>query len=307
MTAKKNTALLSIFSNTILIILKVTVGFLTGSVSIISEAVHSATDWLAALIAFIAVRISAIPPDENHPYGHEKIENVSGVIEGLLIVLAAFWIIIEAVRKLTGSAQVESAGLGFAVMLVSAGINALVSARLYKVAKAEESVALEADALHLKADVYTSLGVAFGLLLIWVTGLHFLDPLVAILVALFILKEAFSLIKNAFEPLMDARLSDEDLAVIKNVLKSCESKFVDVHNLRTRKSGRIRYIDFHMTVCRETSIKQASNISEEIENDIKTKIPHCEVLIHLDPCEEADNPNCHGKRGLACPTRTLKP
>jgi len=296
MSIKNNTALLSVGSNTVLIILKVTVGLLTGSVSIISEAIHSATDWLAAVIAFIAVRISAQPPDDNHPYGHEKIENVSGVIEGMLIVLAAFWIIFEAVKKLLSADKIESAGLGFAVMLVSAGINAFVSARLYKVARAEDSMALEADALHLKADVYTSLGVAFGLFLIWVTGLHFLDPVVAILVAVFILKEAFKLTANAFEPLMDARLSDEDLSVIKSVLKSCEDKFVDVHNLRTRKSGRVRYIDFHMTMCRDTSLEQANIISSEVEADIKNKIPRCEILIHLDPCKDDNNPKCPVRR-----------
>ena len=296
MKEKKNIALLSVASNTLLIALKLVVGIMTGSVSVISEAVHSATDWLAAVIAFTAVKISAMPPDENHPYGHEKIENVSGVIEGLLIIVAAIWIIAESVKKLTSGHVVAGAGWGFGVMLISAAVNTFVSKKLYKVARAEDSMALEADALHLKADVYTSLGVAAGLLLLWVTGLHFLDPLVAILVAVFILKEALTLTKNAFEPLMDARLSDEDLSVVKDVLKSCEDKFVDVHNLRTRKSGKIRYIDFHMTMCKQISLEDANKISSEVEADLKNKIPNCEILIHLDPCKDDNNPKCMVKR-----------
>ncbi len=296
MKEKKNIALLSVASNTLLIALKLVVGIMTGSVSVISEAVHSATDWLAAVIAFTAVKISALPPDENHPYGHEKIENVSGVVEGLLIIGAAFWIIAESVKKLTSGHVVEGAGWGFGVMLISAAVNTFVSKKLYKAAKEHDSMALEADALHLKADVYTSLGVAAGLFLLWVTGLHFLDPLVAILVAVFILKEAVSLTKNAFAPLMDARLSDDDLSVVKNVIKSCEDKFVDVHNLRTRKSGKIRYIDFHMTMCKQISLEDANKISSEIETDIKSKIPNCEILIHLDPCKDDNNPKCMVKR-----------
>ena len=296
MKEKKNIALLSVASNTVLIALKLVVGLMTGSVSVISEAVHSATDWLAAVIAFIAVKISAMPPDENHPYGHEKIENVSGVIEGMLIIGAAFWIIFESVKKLMSGHVVEGAGWGFGVMLISAVINIFVSRKLYKVAHAEDSMALEADALHLKADVYTSLGVAAGLFLLWITKLHFLDPLVAILVAVFILKEAVALTKNAFEPLMDARLSDEDLSVVKSVLKSCEDKFVDVHNLRTRKSGKVRYIDFHMTMCKQISLEEANKISSEVEADIKNKIPNCEILIHLDPCKDDNNPKCRVRR-----------
>ncbi len=296
MKEKKNIALLSVASNTILIALKLIVGVMTGSVSVISEAVHSATDWLAAVIAFTAVKISAMPPDDNHPYGHEKIENVSGVIEGLLIIGAAFWIMFESVKKLISGHFVSGAGWGFGVMLISAAVNIFVSKKLYKVARAEDSMALEADALHLKADVYTSLGVAAGLFLLWVTNLHFLDPLVAILVAVFILKEAVVLTRNAFEPLMDARLSDEDLSVVKDVLKSCEDKFVDVHNLRTRKSGKIRYIDFHMTMCKQISLEDANKISSEVEADIKNKIPNCEILIHLDPCKDDNNPKCMVKR-----------
>jgi len=184
MNAKVSIARLSILSNSFLIVLKLAVGFISGSVSIISEAIHSSMDLIAAVIAFFSVKVSDTPPDSRHPYGHGKVENISGVIEALLIFIAAIWIIIEGVKKLlSNDIKLESIGIGSAVMLVSAVLNAFVSGRLYKVARETKSVALEADALHLKTDVYTSLGVAVGLGLIMLTGINWLDPVVAILVA----------------------------------------------------------------------------------------------------------------------------
>jgi cation diffusion facilitator family transporter len=182
MNKKVKIARLSIASNTFLIVIKLIVGLLSGSVSIISEAIHSSMDLLAAIIAFFAVKISDTPADKEHPYGHGKYENVSGVIEAFLIIIASFWIIIEAVKKIFDHTPIESVGMGFIVMFISAAVNFVVSRKLYKVAKATESIALEADALHLKTDIYTSAGVGVGLLLIWITGATFLDPLVAMLV-----------------------------------------------------------------------------------------------------------------------------
>ena len=208
MNKKQKTALLSIVSNSFLIIMKLAVGIITGSVSIISEAIHSTMDLLAALIAYVSIKLSSRPADSIHNYGHEKLENISGVIESLLIFLASALIIREAVKKILSNEPVTSLGMGFIVMFISAGINYFVSRRLYKVAKEEESVALEADALHLKVDVYTSLGVGAGLLLIHITKKNYLDPVVAILIALFILKEAYDMLKHAFSPLLDAKISN---------------------------------------------------------------------------------------------------
>ena len=218
MTSKVKVASLSIFSNTFLIIIKLLVGIFTGSVSIVSEAIHSTMDLLASIIAFFSVRISDRPADDTHPYGHGKVENISGVIEALLIFVASVWIIIEAVKKIINPGEMESVSIGFIVMFISAAINFMVSKKLYKVAKQEDSIALEADALHLKADVYTSLGVGTGLLLIWITGLNYLDPIVAILVAIFILKESFELLKTAFNPLLDIKLSDEEIKIITDII-----------------------------------------------------------------------------------------
>lgn len=285
MNAKVKVARLSLLSNTILIIMKLIVGLFTGSVSIISEAIHSTMDLLAAIIAFISVRISDKPADDNHPYGHGKVENISGVIEALLIFLASVWIIIEAIKKIINPSEIESVGVGFIVMFISAAINFIVSKKIYKVAKQEDSIALEADALHLKADVYTSLGVGSGLFLIWVTGLNYLDPIVAILVAIFILKESFELLKTAFNPLLDVKLSDEEIEIIKDTIIKYSSAFCNYHNLKTRKSGRIRYVDLHLVFPENKSIKEAHDICDKIEHNIEQALKYAEVMIHLESSE----------------------
>jgi cation diffusion facilitator family transporter len=289
MSSKVKVARLSIYSNTTLIILKLIVGLISGSVSIISEAIHSTMDLLAAIIAFFSVKLSAKPADEKHPYGHGKLENVSGVIEALLIFIAAIWIIVEGVKKLMHPEGVESIGIGFIVMFISAFINYIVSRKLYKVAKEEDSIALEADALHLKADVYTSLGVGVGLLLIWLTGLNFLDPVVAILVAVFILREAFELLISAFSPLLDSKLSDEEIEIVKEQINEYDSVHCNFHNLRTRKSGNMKYIDLHLVLPQNMSIKDAHNLCDIIEGDIEKKLKNTEILIHPESCEHVCN------------------
>ena len=212
MNAKVSTARLSVLSNTILIVMKLAAGIISGSVSIISEAIHSSMDLVAAIIAYFSVRVSDTPPDSRHPYGHGKIENISGVIEALLIFIAAAWIIFEAVKKLLGGEiQLESIGLGSLVMIISAIINSFVSFRLYKVARQTHSVALEADALHLKTDVYTSLGVAAGLGLIIITVIKWFDPAVAVIVALFIIGESYQMMRRAFTPLLDAAWATDEI------------------------------------------------------------------------------------------------
>ncbi|MCS3770203.1 cation diffusion facilitator family transporter [Aeromonas hydrophila] len=268
--------------------MKIFAGILSGSVSIISEAIHSAMDLVAALIALVAVRKSDIPPDQRHPYGHDKIENVSGVIEALLILLAAGWIIFEAVGKLITPTPIEGVGIGVLVMLFSALVNSGVSAYLYRVAKEEESVALAADALHLKADVLTSLGVAVGLLGIWIAArlgynLYLLDPIVAICVALFILKEAIAMLKQAFQPLLDHSMNEEELAITTKVIEECCPEHGGFHDLRSRQAGRRRHIDFHLTLPKEMSIEHSHAICDRIEQGIIRHLSHAVVLIHVEP------------------------
>ena len=285
---KSRAALLSICSNITLIIMKVIVGVISGSVSIISEAIHSGMDLVAALIAFFSVRKSDAPPDERHPYGHDKIENVSGVIEAVLILIASGWIIIEAVKKLFNPSDIEGISLGFMVMLASAAVNWMVSGHLYRIAKEEDSVALAADALHLKADVLTSLGVATGLFGIWVAShfgynLYYLDPVVAIGVAIFITKEAIEMLNHSFQPLVDHSLSEEELAITAQVIQQFRPQSDGFHDLRTRRAGRRRHIDFHLTLPRDMTVAESHTICDQIERGIEERLPHAVVLIHVEP------------------------
>src|SRR4030042_1175453 len=266
MNPKVKTARLSIISNTLLIIMKVVVGILSGSVSIISEAIHSAMDLVAALIAFFSVKVSDNPPDSKHPYGHGKVENVSGVIEALLIFVAAAWIIFEATRKLTGKPyELEIIWIGSLVMFVSAVINSIVSHRLYKIARETNSIALEADALHLKTDVYTSLGVAVGLGLISVTGIKWLDPVIAILVACLIVYESYTLLKKAFSPLLDSAWSEDEIKELKVKLGQMK---VNYHDLRTRVAGNYRFIDMHIIIPENESVGIAHRYCDMIEEEL---------------------------------------
>jgi cation diffusion facilitator family transporter len=282
MNKKISIARLSIISNSLLIVMKLIVGVISGSISILSEAIHSFMDLLASIIAFFSVRISDTPADERHPYGHGKFENVSGVIEAVLIFFAAFWIIFEAVKKLINPGEIEKISYGFVVMLISAIINFIVSRKLYKVAKETESIALEADALHLKTDVYTSVGVAGGLFLILVTGLHILDPLIAIVVALLILKESVELFRKAYSPLLDISLSSKELESIKSIINVHCSDTINFHNLRSRKAGNYNYVDFHLNLPENLTVKEAHEICDAIEKDIKSELKNTEVTIHVE-------------------------
>jgi len=281
MNAKTNIARLSVFSNTVLIVMKLIVGIISGSVSIISEAIHSSMDLLAAVIAFFAVRVSDNPPDSKHPYGHGKVENISGVIEGILILVAAIMIIIKAIKKLLGEPfELDSIWIGSLVMVISAIVNIIVSRRLYKVARETNSVALEADALHLKTDVYTSLGVALGLGLIIVTGIKWLDPVVAILVALFIIKESYNLISRAFSPLLDTAWED---AEIEDLEKRLDKMEVNYHDLRTRVAGNYKFIDIHVEIPESESVGNAHNYCDKIEDSLKSVYSNLTVTIHVEP------------------------
>jgi cation diffusion facilitator family transporter len=281
MNLKVSIARLSVLSNSLLIIMKFIVGFISGSVSIISEAIHSSMDLVAAVIALFAVKVSDTPPDSRHPYGHGKIENISGVIEAILIFIAAVLIIFEAVRKLLGEDIVlDKIWIGSLVMIVSAGINAYVSYRLYKVARETKSVALEADALHLKTDVYTSAGVAVGLALIIITGIKWLDPVVAILVALFIIRESYSLLKRAFTPLLDAAWNENEIDDLEKKLNKLK---VNYHSLRTRVAGNYRFIDIHIQVPQEETVGDAHKYCDEIENMLMADYENLNVTIHVEP------------------------
>ncbi len=285
---KRSTARLSIISNTLLVIMKLAVGFAIGSVSIISEAIHSGIDLVAALIAYFSVKKSSEPPDAEHTFGHGKFEDFSGLIEALLIFVAAILIVREAALKLMGEGGELNEGLliaGIGVMFVSAAANWLVSGRLMKAAKETESIALEADAWHLRTDVYTSLGIFAGLVLINLTGWKFLDPLFAIAVALFITKAAYDLTRRSVSDLMDARLPKAEEEKIKSILAEHYLQYAGFHELRTRRSGSDRFMDLHLVVSRNLKINDAHDLSDHLEADLRAEFPRSNVTIHFEPCD----------------------
>lgn len=289
---KVHAATLSVVSNTFLVAGKVSVGLFTGSVSILSEGIHSGIDLVAALIAFFSVQESGKPADERHRYGHGKIENISGTVEALLIIVAALWIIFEAADKLRHGAAVEQLGLGLAVMGVSAVVNIFVSAKLMRTAKATDSVALEADALHLRTDVFTSLGVLIGLAAIKLTGIALLDPVAAIGVALLIIKAGVDLTRQAFFPLVDVSLPADEEREIIDIIESFSANYLEFHKLRTRKAGPERHIDLHLVVPQELPVRQVHSLCDLIEAEIKRRFPGSHVLIHSEPCEPGQCEKC---------------
>lgn len=285
---KKFAAFLSIVSNSTLIILKFLAGFISGSISIISEAIHSMSDLLASILAFFSVSKSSAPADDDHQFGHGKYEDFSGLIEGVLIILASFYIISEAAEKImTNSKEQIEPNLGMAVMLFSVIANLFVSIYLFKVAKKTDSIALFADAEHLRTDIYSSLAVFLGLLAIRITDIHILDPIIAIIVAVLILNAGYNICKRSANNLLDGTLPKEEIEMINDIIKYyADNHKLKFKNIKTRKAGMTRQIELTLLVDPYKSIKDGHKLCDEIECKIEEKIGTSSFLIHLEPIEE---------------------
>ncbi len=285
---KKKVARLSILSNTVLVFLKLFTGIAIGSIAIISEAVHSAIDLVASAIAYLSVKKSAIPPDGCHEYGHGKYEDISGIVEAILIVAASLIIMYEAFMNLAGGhspASEELLSAGIIVMLVSTVMNLYVSSRLFSVAGETGSIALESDAWHLRTDVFTSAGVMAGLVLMRITGIMELDAIIAIGIAFVILHAAYDLIKRAFAHLTDRSLPDEDMREIMEVLRRFCGNDVGYHAVRSRRAGPDRFIEFHLTMPGELSVSDSHELTDRIEAALKSKFGRIFVTIHVEPAK----------------------
>lgn len=282
---KKLAAGLSITSNAIIIILKFIAGGISGSISIISEAIHSLSDFLASVLTFFAVIKSSEPADTNHPFGHGKYEDMSGFIEGGLIIFAGIYIIWEACKKVFFHQTVEvDTTLGIAVMLFAVVANIFVSSYLFRVAKKSDSVSLHADGEHLRTDVYSSLGVLFGLVLIKITGIALLDPLIAVLVAIFVLKAGFEISKETLNNLLDGALPSEDIEAIKTIINSYNNECLKGYkNLKARRSGPSKDIEITMLFPENMTISACHKICDDVESLIQQKLGNCNILIHAEP------------------------
>lgn len=280
--SKVAAARLSIYSNVFLTLAKLAVGIMGGSVSVISEAAHSANDLVASAIAFWSVRVADRPADEHHPYGHGKVESLSGMVEALLIMGAAIYIVYEAMMRILHGGREPQVAAGIVVMTISAAVNFFISTYLFRVAHATDSLALAADAEHLRTDVVTSVGVLAGLILVRVTGWSIIDPIAAILVALLIGHASVRLTRSALLPLVDTRLPEADLAQVRAVLDG-DARVREYHKLRSRKAGSYRHIDVHILVEDGLSLLEAHALTEELEDQIEAILPNSEVMIHTEP------------------------
>ena len=306
-------ALVSVASNTALVAMKIIVGLFIGSVSVISEAIHSAVDLMAAVIALLAVREGSKPADDKHPFGHGKFENVSGTVEALLIFLAAIWIIYQAIGKFLHPREIVFPGWGVAVMAISAGLTVVVSRYLFTVGKATDSAALQADGWHLRTDVWTSVGVLTGLGAIslgdvilgqmdippatkalWQDHLHLIDPITAILVAVLIIRAAWTLTVHSARDLVDVTLPADEERWIQEMLRRYPSVH-GFHRMRTRKSGPLRFVDFHIWVEADMTVRESHYLSHQIAEVIREHFGDASVTVHVEPCAGlCGRPEGHG-------------
>jgi cation diffusion facilitator family transporter len=285
---KRRAAALSIASNAGLILLKLVAGVVTGSVAIITEAVHSGIDLMASVIAYVSVRKAGEPADELHRYGHDKIENLAAAIEGMLILVGSGIIVFESLRRLINGGTVDHLGFGIAVIAFSAVANLIVSAVIARPARATASPALAGDAAHLRTDAYTSLAVLVGLVLVELTDAAWLDPAVALLVAGAIVRAGVRLLMGSSRVLVDEALpEDERAAIHAEVVGFAPRGVVGYHKLRTRRAGARRYIDLHLQFEAGTSLEQAHEIAHAIQDAIAVRLRGADVLIHLEPADRA--------------------
>ncbi len=289
---KTGAAALSIASNSFLIAIKLAAGAITGSIAILTEAIHSLIDLVASVVAFVSVRKADEPADADHPYGHEKVESLAATIEGMLILVGAGIIVYEATHRLVDGAEVDALGIGMAVMGFSVVANLAVSAVLSRQAKAHDSPALEGDAAHLRTDALTSAGVLAGLGLVEITGAVAFDSITALVVAAAIVIAGIRIIRRSSGILVDEALPEEEMDRIEAAIAAARTREVaGYHKLRARRAGRHRYIDFHVQYRVGTSLERAHELAHEMRAAIEAGLPHAEVLIHVEPETSLQDPD----------------
>ncbi len=288
---KSGAAALSIASNSLLIAIKVAAGAITGSIAILTEAVHSTIDLVASVVAFVSVRKADEPADAEHPYGHEKVESLAATIEGMLILLGAGIIVYEATHRLVIGAEVETLGVGIAVMGFSVLANLAVSTVLSRQARAHDSPALEGDAAHLRTDALTSLGVLAGLGVVQLTGDAAFDSITALLVAGAIVVAGIRIIRRSSGVLVDEALPEAEMDRIEAAIAAARTPEVaGYHKLRARRAGPRCYIDLHVQYRSGTSLERAHELAHAMRDSIEAALPRAEVLIHVEPETSLQDP-----------------
>lgn len=294
-------ARLSVFTALGLAILKLLTGLLTGSLAVLTSAIDSLLDILMSGINLMAIQHAEQPADEQHPYGHGKFETLATIFQALVIATSGGWIIYEAVQRLIEASPIKQTGVGIIVMSISMAASIMISRHLRRVAKETDSSALEADALHFSMDVYTNLALLIGLILMSRFDLPWLDPLMSLMVAIYILVESIRLLRQAMRDILDEQLPETVRREIETLIKDHKHDLFGYHNLRTRRAGSQKLIDFHLTVCKHLSVEEAHDITDYIEKKIAEEIIGTDVTIHVEPCRRHD---CPGRE--ACPTQSIR-
>jgi cation diffusion facilitator family transporter len=294
-------ARLSIITALSLAVLKLLTGFFTGSLAVLTSAIDSLLDILMSGINLMAIRHAEQPADEHHAYGHGKFETLATIFQSIIIAGSGTWIIYEAIQRMIVASPIKQTGIGIAVMSISTVASFMISRHLRRVAKETDSSALEADSLHFSMDVYTNLALLAGLILISLFDLPWLDPVMSILVAIYILIESLRLLRQGMRDILDEQLPESIRTEIETLIKDHKHELFGYHNLRTRRAGSQKLIDFHLTVCKHLSVEEAHNITDYIEKKISEQIIGTDVTIHVEPCRQH---NCPGRE--SCPAQMIR-
>ena len=289
---KSGAAMLSVAFNSSLIALKIAAGAITGSIAILTEAADSSIGLMASVIALVSVRKAEEPPDREHPYGHEKVENLAAAIEGMLILIGAAIIVYVATRRLVVGAEVEHLGVGIVVIGVSTIANLAVSTYLERRAREHRSVALAGDAAHLRADALTSIGVLAGLVLVAITGVEAFDSIAALAVVAVIVVSGIRILTGSSRVLVDEAPPPEELDRIEAAIAAARPpEMVGYHKLRARRAGARSYIDLHAQFRSGTTLELAHSLAHRLRDAIEAEIPDSEVLIHVEPEDAVRDPS----------------
>jgi len=281
---KQGVSILAMVAIGTLIILQMVTSFITGSISIRADAIHSIIDLAGAVVGYICIRISRKPADEDHAFGHGKAESIAGVFISILIFVAAGTILYEAIKRLIQDEPLQTISLGIYVIAASIVVLSLMSWHAMRVARKTDSVALEAQARDMFADVLSSIAVLIGLLLVRFTGWVIADAIVALLVTALITRAAFITMKKSISGLMDSKLSDEEESAIISSVTKYGCMVAGYHKLRTRKVGSECHVDLHLTMAKSLTLEEAHIVCNQIEGELENVLPNSNVVIHCEPC-----------------------
>jgi cation diffusion facilitator family transporter len=289
---RHSAASLALWATIGLTLLKLGAAYISHSVGVLSEGVHSFLDLVSAALSFFTVREAGKPADEGHPFGHGKIETLSSLFESLLLTFAAGIIIYEGIDHLQNPQPIHYENLAIGVILFSLVVSYVVYRHNSFAARETESSALQVNALHFLSDVVASLGILLGLIILKITGWALIDPLLAFTVAAYILVISLKQVRGAIAELADTQLPESEIQKIQFILSQFSKKVINVHHLRTRKSGALRHIDFHLVVCSQMTVEASHAVCDEMESQLNQLFPRVSVNIHVEPCEE-ETLECH--------------